>query len=379
MPTSTMTTAVYVADGNTLANQPLVSVIIACRNEERFISRCLESIFASDYSQDRLEVLVIDGCSTDGTRAVVEAWSIKHPSIRLFTNPQKITPVAFNIGVDHAKGDLIMIMSAHATYDPAAIGNCVRHSFGYNADNVGGIWKIEARESGLIADTIVVALSHPFGVGGGLYRTTKGHDFRWVDTAAFGCYRREVFRRIGKYNEQLLRNQDLELNLRLKMSGGATLLAPDVVIHYSARTDIRTFCKHSFQDGLWVILSFAYSEIMPVSWRHLVPLAFVSSMIMFGAAAMAIKPAAYAFVAIAGLYACTNLVYSLTTAIRQRKIGLLFVLPAIFTLLHLSYGFGSLWGCVKLIFTGNWKKFCSLMWAHRLSPKRFSAASPLVK
>jgi len=379
MSQSTTPATTHVANSDDLANQPLVSVIVACRNEERFISRCLESIFASDYPKDKLEVLVIDGCSTDGTRAVVEAWSVKYPCVRLFANRQMITPVAFNIGVDHARGDLIMIMSAHATYDTDAIRNCVQHSLGYNADNVGGIWKIEARDSGLIADAIVVALSHRFGVGGGLYRTTKTRDFRWVDTAAFGCYRREVFQRIGKYNEQLLRNQDLELNLRLKMAGGATLLAPDVVIHYSARTDIKTFCKHSFQDGLWVILSFAYSKVMPVSQRHLVPLALVSSLLTFGAAALAIKPAGYAFVVIAGLYACANLVSSFIAAIQQKKIGLVFVLPAIFTLLHVSYGLGSLWGCVKLILTGKWNKFFSLIWAHRLAPKRLPVISHPIK
>ena len=100
---------------------------------------------------------------------------------------------------------------------------------------------------------------------------------KWVDTVFGGCYRREVFDRVGLFNENLVRGQDMEFNLRLKKAGGKTLLVPDIVSYYYARSDIKSFWKHNFTNGVWAILPFLYSPIMPVSWRHLVPLIFVTA------------------------------------------------------------------------------------------------------
>src|SRR5438105_423468 len=143
-----------------MSELPLVSIIIPCRNEEHFISKCLDSILASNYPQDKLEVLVVDGMSTDGTNAILKKYTERYGFIYAIMNPRRTTPVAFNIGIDHAHGDLIMIMSAHATYNNDAIRKCVDYSTLYNADHVGGVCKMQARDHGLIGKAIVVALSH---------------------------------------------------------------------------------------------------------------------------------------------------------------------------------------------------------------------------
>src|SRR5438477_11843020 len=97
-------------------DRPIVSIVIPCRNEENFIGDCLDSVVGSRFPLNRLEVLVIDGMSDDGTRRVLEAYALRYPFIRVLENVKRITPVAFNIGVRHARGGLIMIMSAHATF-----------------------------------------------------------------------------------------------------------------------------------------------------------------------------------------------------------------------------------------------------------------------
>ena len=230
-----------------MSDYPLVSAIVLCRNEEKFIGKCLDSIIANDYPKERLEVLVVDGMSEDRTREIVKKHKKEHQFIRLIDNSKKLTPYAFNEGIRNSNGELVMIMSAHASYGKDYIKKCVSASHKYNADNVVGIWKILPRGDGLIDKAIVLALSSSFGVGNAKYRTKgseKKKEAEYVDTGAYGCYKKSVFENVGLFNENLSRGQDMEFNLRLKMAGGKTILVPDALVYYSARSDFYTFCKH---------------------------------------------------------------------------------------------------------------------------------------
>lgn len=328
---------------------PLVSIVIPCRNEAGYIGNCLDSIIASTYPPDRLEVLVVDGMSDDGTRALVESYGGRHPFIRLVDNPRRTTAYAFNEGVRRASGDLVMIMSAHATYHPDAILLSTKYSREYAADNVGGVWCVQPRTDGLMGKAIVQALSHPFGVGNAAYRTRSAGKPAWVDTAAYGCYRKSVFERVGFFNEDLTHSQDMEFNLRLQAAGGRTLLVPDIRINYYARSDGAAFLKHNFRNGLWVILPFLHSEIFPVSLRHLIPLLFVLT-ISFAALMAAVSSAGILpLAAIAGSYAACAIVASVHIGWRARDPRLLLAMPPTFAMLHLTYGFGSLWGVLSLL------------------------------
>lgn len=340
---------------------PLVSIVIPCRNEQGFIGKCLDSILSSDYPLDRLEILVVDGMSTDGTSRILSSYSERYSNIRVIENPKRITPAAFNRGIESARGELILIMSAHATYAPDAIRKLVRYSAEFGAENVGGIWKVLPRDNGYIGRGIAFALSHVFGIGGARYRLVdERSEPAWVDTAAYGCYRREVFEKIGLYNEDLVHSQDIELNLRLKSAGGRTLLAPDVVIHYYARTKLSAFAKHNFRNGQWVILPFAYSEVMPVAWRHLVPLAFAGSLLVSGIGALFSPISMLLFAGILFTYLLANFAASALIARREHDVRYLFVMPIVFGILHLCYGFGSVWGLYRLAWNSSfWRRvFC---------------------
>jgi glycosyltransferase involved in cell wall biosynthesis len=355
---------------------PMVSIIIPSLNEENFIYKCLDSIVANDYPADRLEVLVVDGMSSDRTPAIVEEYAQRFGFIRLLQNPRQVTPVAFNLGIQHSRGELIMIMSAHAAYAPDAIRKCVKYSKLYNAANVGGKLKIEARADTMFSKAAVVALSNRFGVGGAEYRTTADETPRWVDTAAFGCYRREVFERIGPYNEQLVHCQDFELNLRLRKSGCPTLLAPDVVITYFARTELRSFFKRAMRGGDGVVRAFACSTCMPVRWRHLVPLMFVSSILVSALLAAFLPAFAWLLAGILVLYAGANLAASLRAAYKAREPRLLLCLPAAFAVLHIAYGIGSLKACAKLAAMGKLGNFFLLGWRQATSDSSQSGSIP---
>lgn len=334
-----------------------VSIIIPCRNEEKFIGKCLDSIIANDYPKEKIEVLIIDGMSEDKSRKVAESYLQRCHFIKILDNPQKITPCAFNLGIKNATGEIIMIMGSHSIYREDYISNCVRYLNDYDADNVGGVIITLPRENSFIGKATTIALSSKFGVGGSAFRTGSKEP-KWVDTVFGGCYKREVFERVGLFNENLISTQDMEFNLRLKRSGGKTLLVPEIVSHYYARSDLGSFCKNNFRNGFWAIYPFKFTTSMPVSLRHLVPLTFVSSLIGSALLSTVVTHFVLLFITIVGLYILANLTASFQIARRERDPRYFILMPFLFGILHFAYGLGSLWGVFKILGTAQfWKKF----------------------
>lgn len=329
------------------ADLPMVSIVIPMRNEEKYIGKCLQSILENDYPLEKMEIFVIDGMSEDATREIVEGYVQQYPFIRLLDNPKKIVPVAMNIGIEHTRGEIIMRIDAHATYQKDYISKCVEYLSKYGADNVGGIIKIVTRENTLIGRCIALASSHPFG-GGNAYYRIGSKEPRWVDTVPFGCYRREVFQKIGLYNENLVRSQDMEFNLRLKRKDGKILLHPEIVSYYYIRSNLKAIFRHRFTDGIWAIYPLKFVK-MPLSWRHYVPLAFVLSLI----GSIMLFPLfpffLWLFLFIVGSYSLANIYFSYRIAFCQRNFRYFFIMPVIFTTFHIGYGLGSIWGAIKLL------------------------------
>ena len=234
--------------------RPFVSVIVPCRNEARYIDACLRSISGNDYPGDRLEVLVMDGVSDDGTDGIVAQWMQRDRRVRLIPNDKRSTPAALNLGLEHANGDVIVRMDAHCRYPTNYITVLVASLFRSGADNVGGVCRTVPAGEGTKARAIAVALSHPFGVGNAAFRIGAAAP-RYVDTVPFGCYRREVFSRIGRFDEQLVRNQDDEFNHRLIRRGGRILLVPDVQVEYIARDSLTALRRMYYEYGYYKPLS----------------------------------------------------------------------------------------------------------------------------
>jgi glycosyltransferase involved in cell wall biosynthesis len=325
-----------------------VSIVIACRNEKAFIGACLDSMLANDYPQDLLEVLVADGRSDDGTRAIVASYSKRFPFIKLVDNPGQIASTAFNLGVQHASGDLIMIMGAHSTYATDYISRCVRASNESGADNVGGVIRVIPRKPGLLGNALAFALGHPFGVGNAHFRFESGGR-RSTDTVFGGCYRREVFQKVGLFNEQLVFNQDIEFNLRLGRAGGKILLDPQIVSDYRARSDLKSYWKHNFRNGSWVVFSSLYCDSIPFSWRHLIPLVFVTALAGSAALSFILPYFWWVFLGISGSYLVASLIASATIAIRKRDFRYFVLMPLAFVSLHVAYGLGSLIALVRML------------------------------
>ncbi len=208
-----------------------VSILIPCRNEEKFIAECLESVLAQDYSDK--EILLVDGMSTDKTREIAG----KYKEVKILNNEKKITSSALNIGIKNAAGEIIIRMDAHAKYEKNYVSKCVYYLNKYKADNVGGTIKTLASKNTIIAKAIAKSLSSFFGAGSSLFRTgTK--ECVWVHPVFGGCFKKGLFDKIGYFNENLIRSQDMEFNLRLKRFGGKILLTPDIISYYYTRSTI---------------------------------------------------------------------------------------------------------------------------------------------
>jgi len=330
------------------SGRPFVSIIIPCRNEEKFIGKCLDSIIANDYPKDRLEVFVVDGRSEDSTRQILQSYGDAHEYITLLDNPKRITPCAFNIGINCAKGEVIILMGSHSTYKEDYISNCVACLRKYNAENVGGIVKILPRNETRFGKAIVQAMSHPFCTGPAYYKTGVDRP-RWVDTVFGGCYRKDVFERIGLFNEALARGQDMEFNVRLRKAGGRILLMPSIISYYYPRSSFMSFCRHALRNGVWAIYPLKFTNHIPVSGRHFVPLLFVVSLVTTGALSFLSYWFLWLFGLILGSYTILTLYFSVKLAIQEREVSYSVTLPVVFSAFHFCYGLGSIWGAIKLL------------------------------
>jgi len=318
--------------------RPMVTVIVPCRNEERFIAGCLDSILASTYPREALEVLVVDGRSDDGTRTILADYVARHPVVRMLDNPRRIQPVALNIGIGAARGEILVRMDAHVVYPPNYITDLVAALLETGASNVGGVLVTVPANETAMARAIAVAMSHPFGVGNSLFRigVRKPH---WVDTVAFFCCRRETFERVGLFDEEAL-DEDSDFNARLIQSGGRILLVPNVVCHYYARGSLRHIARMAYQYGYskpFVIRKLGQVKTL----RQLVPPGFVLTLAATAILSPWIHAARLLFATTVALYLLPVLACSLSIA---RKSGwrTAAALPLVFPVLHLSYGFGFL-------------------------------------
>jgi lipopolysaccharide/colanic/teichoic acid biosynthesis glycosyltransferase len=344
------------------AGAPFVSVVIPVRNERDFLAACLDSVLANDYPAGRVEILAIDGASNDGSRAILDAYAARFPRLRILDNPQATTPAALNLGIAASRGEIFLRLDAHARLAQDYISQCVDWLAISGADNVGGAMRTLPRGTGLVAEAVALALSHPFGVGGSAFRTRPKKPC-WTDTVFGGCYRREVFERVGGFNERLPRGQDMEFNLRLKRAGGRTLLVPSIRCDYFARSGLGSFLRHNWTNGVWAIRPFFESAIVPVRPRHLAPLGFVLALATAAAPAASSAYAGTAGLArlsssgagpwplliLLALYGTAAAGAAIDIARREHDARLVAVLPGIFCGLHLAYGLGSLWGLLSAV------------------------------
>ncbi|GAA2608883.1 glycosyltransferase family 2 protein [Paractinoplanes durhamensis] len=320
---------------------PFLSVVIPCWNEAGFVAAFLDSVLANDYPPDRMEILLVDGMSDDGTREIVARYAEREPRLHLVDNPGHSKPVALNLGILEARGDVIIRLDVHAVYQNDYLRQCVQGLVAHpEADNVGGVRRAEPRDEKLLSRAISLANTHPLAAGNAKYRIGASGP-KWVDTVFGGCYRRDVFDRIGLFDERLDRTQDLELNQRLRAAGGKILLIPDIICTYYPRGDWREFVTWTYRSAYWAFRGSRTVGRWIGSWRNCVPLGFVAG--LAGAAVLGPHSKLVRQVAgtVVGTYASMVLISSARVAKREGDPRLLVAMPVVFFATHVAYGVGS--------------------------------------
>jgi glycosyltransferase involved in cell wall biosynthesis len=327
-----------------MENLPPVSVIMPVRNEAAYIERSLGAVLAQDYPADCLEIIVVDGLSTDGTREYIRGRQATHPRLRLLDNPAGIVPPGLNIGIAQATGDIIVRVDGHCEIAPDYVRQCVRHLLAGEAEAVGG--PIETIGETNEAQAIALAMSSRFGVGGSAFRTVKDRPLL-VETVAFPAYTRRTLQRLGPFDEELVRNQDDEYNYRLIKSGGRILLSPDVRSRYYSRGTLRKLWRQYYQYGFWKV-RVMQKHPRQMRARQFAPPALVAALIGLAGLGLLWRPFRRLLGLIVALYALADLAASLSLG---RAHGRAHVprLLVIHPILHLSYGLGFWAGLVRAV------------------------------
>jgi cellulose synthase/poly-beta-1,6-N-acetylglucosamine synthase-like glycosyltransferase len=320
---------------------PRVSVVIPVRDEARYIRSNVEAVLAQDYPADRLEVLVADGRSTDGTREILERMIAERPAggarLRMVDNPRRIMPTGTNAAIREAQGDVIHLLGGHAQLPQGYLRACVGVLLERDADAAGGA--LNTIGDNYVSEVIAAAMSSPLGIGNADFRTAgDSREPIPTDTIPFGCYRRRVFERIGLFNPHMVRHQDYEFHWRLREAGGRILLLPWMKARYHARRSIPALWRQYWHNGVWkgrFVRKFPRS----LRVRHLVPTAFALALLGSGLLALLWRPSWPLLALVAGAYGLFLLAAMAVFAARGRWRELP-LLPVVLLALHLSYGLG---------------------------------------
>lgn len=334
-----------------------VSVICPIFNEEKYIEKCVQSVIDSDFPKDEMELLLIDGGSVDRTKEIIQNFSNKYNWIKFLNNPERIVPCALNIGIKQAQGEYIIRIDAHANYPVDYFSVLIRKIEEYNCENVGGVVITLPVDPSAKSTAIALALSSSFGMGNSYFRIGAAED-RQVDTVPFGCFRREIFEKIGYFDEELVRNQDDEFNGRIIKNGGKIYLVPTLAISYMARSTFSKVWSMFFQYGLFKPLV-CKKLGRPATLRQLVPPAFAGGLIAGALLAPWHWILTCAYAGGVGLYVLIALFVSLSLAIQQKRLSIFPYLFSCFFVIHLGYGLGYWLGIFKILFKRSFNVKCN--------------------
>jgi succinoglycan biosynthesis protein ExoA len=326
---------------------PRVSIVLPCRNEAGYIEACIRSILAQEPPEGGFEVIAADGMSTDGTREYLEQAARQQPQLRVLNNPGRIVSTGLNAAIRAARGEIVVRMDAHTTYAPDYVKQCLAVMEETGADNVGG--PMRTRADTLREKAISAVFHSPWVVGGA--RSHQPDYEGYVDTVIYGCWKKSVFERVGWFDEELVRNQDDEHNLRLVRSGGRIYQSPRIRSWYHVRGSLTTLFRQYMQYGYWKVLVIRKHQ-SPASLRHVVPGAFVATLCLLGLLGVFWSAAFWVFVGLSAFYVAAVLVLSLAIA-ASTQLTLFPALPGAVGCFHFGYGYGFLRGIVDFVVLHN--------------------------
>ncbi len=332
---------------------PFISIIIPCRNEEKHIARCLDSIIANTYPKDRMEVLVVDGKSDDATLRILNDYTKKYGFIKILENKKRVTPAAMNTGINNSTGELITIINSHAILDGDFFLKSVSILNETNADAAGGRLNTINDGEEIVSKSIPIAADSFFGAGGRRYRSRKKPGLV-ADTLPYCVYKKDVFNDIGLIDEELLRDQDEEFNYRLLKHGGKIFFSPEIKSHLHLRSSLKKLWRQHFQYGYFKV-KVAQKIGALLTWRQLIPALFVGNLFLWTLLGLMSPKAVYLALLLFAAYEASSVAFAFMLAIRH---GMVYLIPfvVVFNTLHFSYGLGYLKGIIDFVLFKKDKK-----------------------
>lgn len=336
-----------------MKDKSVISIIIPTFNEELYIANTIDSLIAQKTSY-KFEIIIVDGMSNDDTRKIIKQKIIDYPqkNIIILDNKRKIVSSGFNIGLSHSKGEIIIRVDGHTKLDKYYIENCVSTIKKIDVECVGGPTKHIGNT--FIGNIIRIAQTSTFGTGGASFRK-KVKKGKYVDTLAFGAYKRAIFNEIGGYDEELVRNQDDEFNFRLIQNGGKIWIDPKIKSNYYNRNSILGLSKQYFQYGYYKILVMKKRNGI-ASLRHIIPGIFVSLFLIFLSLTVLDVNRMF-FLYFISLYTFVNIFFSIDSIMKESvNLMLSFILFFTYFVMHFSYGMGTILGSFGILFSRGSKK-----------------------
>ena len=322
-----------------------ISIIIPVRNEEKYIEFCLNSVINA-LTEEVLEIIVIDGNSSDQTVRIVDNLCKKLPLIKLMHNPNRTVPYALNLGINESKGDFIMRLDAHTKYPCDYIQNCISAMNKTNSDSVGGIVVSIQNGDSLSAKIVQMLTTHLFGVGNSSFRLQP--EPHYADTVPFGFFKKTIFNKIGIFDERLTRNQDYEFNQRIIKNGGKIWLDPKIKGFYKNQRTIMGLLKQAFGTGKWNVWMWKVARYS-FKFRHAIPGFFSIGFLVLGSLSLFLSSFRVILLILLGVYFFITLFASIQQSFSYRVLMPVFLLPLGFFFYHFVYGIGIATGIYFLI------------------------------
>ncbi|MCC0179337.1 glycosyltransferase family 2 protein [Waterburya agarophytonicola K14] len=255
--------------------EPSVSIIIPAYNEEKNIETVIGGFLASGYS-NILEILVVDGNSTDSTAAKVADLSCLYSKVKLLHNPFRIQSAALNIGLEACQGDIFLRADAHCHYAPDYVEKCIHTLLTTKAINVGGAQRFVAEDK--FQAGVALAANSLLGNGGAKYRNPQYNGY--VDTVFLGCMWSKTLINLRGYSNQIT-NEDAELNQRLlEKDSEAIYVSSDIKVWYYPRRTWLSLWIQYFKYGRGRFLT-TIKHTKNIQLRGKLPFLFVSCMIIW--------------------------------------------------------------------------------------------------
>lgn len=327
-----------------------LSIGIIAYNEEAFLPSLLDDMKAQKYPHELIEIVLIDSCSTDGTKAVMEKFQRENKdfyNIQVLDNPKKIQAAGWNVAIQNFTGDVLARIDAHTKVTPEYSLNVMK-DINEGEMVVGGVRPAIIEKDTSWANVLLQVENSLFGSS--INSSRRSEEKAYVKTMFHAAYRREVLDKVGLFNEKLLRTEDNEFHYRIREAGYKLCYDPSIVSYQYARSDFKRMVKQKYGNGYWIGLTLGVCPKC-ISIYHLVPFAFLAGIFFTTVLAC------FGIWQLSALMWCVYLIFTLLSTVITVKNGKgnkwALCMPILFVILHISYGVGTLVGLINMPF---WKR-----------------------